>query len=255
MLVTLNTPVFNPKKKCHVITLQDTPSFDFIIRGNANPSRADLEENPAFMEFLQIFLEKASPFFSKPLELKTFLHRLTPIWDSASSFSKPDVKAYQYWKVLWTPAEVHMYPSRYEMHWMYGGAEEAHFSKSSPGLEDDEEILPTIDSLEDAELVEAESSLLPVINEVNIAAIPFKETGDDSSSSKRELLKQKVRQARLRVALAQLRAERLAEKYYVRYGNFEDVDGDSGSELSWDDAVAAPDRLEEVSNTKNIGSR
>ena len=39
--------------------------------------------------------------------------------------------------------------------------------------------------------------------------------------AKRELARKHVRQARLRASLAKLKAERMADRYYKRYGNFE----------------------------------
>jgi hypothetical protein len=51
----------------------------------------------------------------------------------------------------------------------------------------------------------------------------------ESESKERTMEKQRIREARLKVALAKLRAERMVQKYYMRYG--EDLEGEE-SELS-----------------------
>ena len=57
--------------------------------------------------------------------------------------------------------------------------------------------------------------------------IPF-----NSPRKERERMKQKVRRARLRAAIAHLRAEKMAENYYMRYG-FQEEEGDSDSDLTY----------------------
>ena len=51
-------------------------------------------------------------------------------------------------------------------------------------------------------------------------------------NSSRALLKKKVREARLKVAIAKIKAEKLAAKYFRRYGN--DLDVSYESDLSSD---------------------
>ena len=75
---------------------------------------------------------------------------------------------------------------------------------------------------------ESELPELPIA-EIKEDIIPF---GQMSSEEKvaRELARKRIRQARLRASLAQLKAETMADRYYRRYGNF-DIEG-SESELS-----------------------
>jgi hypothetical protein len=66
------------------------------------------------------------------------------------------------------------------------------------------------------------------------AAPPLQETGIPYTSSRkeRERMKQKVRRARLRATIAHLRAEKMAERYYMRYG-FQEEDSGSDSDLTF----------------------
>jgi hypothetical protein len=53
----------------------------------------------------------------------------------------------------------------------------------------------------------------------------------ETETKEKTMEKQRIREARLRVALAKLKAERMAQKYYMRYG--EDLEAED-SELSSD---------------------
>ena len=75
---------------------------------------------------------------------------------------------------------------------------------------------------------ETELPELPIA-EVSQEVIPFGEISNEEKT-KREIARKRIRQARLRATLAKLRAEKLADRYYNRYGNF-DMDS-SESELS-----------------------
>ena len=72
--------------------------------------------------------------------------------------------------------------------------------------------------------VDSSESLVPV-NDLPLSDILEME----SESKERTMEKQRIREARLKVALAKLRAERMVQKYYMRYG--EDLEGEE-SELS-----------------------
>ena len=62
--------------------------------------------------------------------------------------------------------------------------------------------------------------------------IQFDNSESEINISSRAMLKKQVRQIRLKAAIATMRAERMAEKYFRRYGIHTDLDGES--ELSLD---------------------
>jgi hypothetical protein len=101
--------------------------------------------------------------------------------------------------VSWIPACILFYPSRYEIRWQL-----VEIERSTPGTD----IIET---------------------DIQASERPVKELGP--SAQKR--IRQKVRQARLKCALARLHLERLTERYYAKYGNFDGM-SDSDSELSSD---------------------
>jgi hypothetical protein len=154
-------------------------------------------------KFIQELLTSTSPYFSKPLESELFFQRLVHSYSTDDDLSGVAIKS-----IYWIPASVVFYPSRYELQWrpldFELGDNEA---SSAPGIG----------------LVETD--VLPPDRPVTeVKVIP-------ESAHKR--LRQKIRQARLKCALARLQIERMTEKYYSKYGTFDGF-SDSDSELSSD---------------------
>jgi len=148
-----------------------------------------------FMAFVTEFLKQSSPYFSKGLDQELFLQRMCHSYSTDEDLSGAS-------SVSWIPARVLFYPSRYEIQWLL--VEIKRITAISPGTDIIETDIITSDR-------------------------PVKEIGP----SAQRRIRQKVRQARLKCALARLHLERLTEHYYTKYGNFDGMSG-SDSELSSD---------------------
>ena len=146
-----------------------------------------------YQGFVTEFLKQASPYFSKGLDQALFLQRVCHNYTTEDELKGAT-------SVSWIPALILFYPSRYEIQWTAVEIERA----PPPGTD----IIET---------------------EILASDRPIKELGP--SAQKR--IRQKVRQARLKCALARLHLERLTEHYYTKYGNFDGMSG-SDSELSSD---------------------
>jgi hypothetical protein len=181
-------PIYDSVNKCHVLKIDDAPVF----KGGKAPSyEIVFEEGDGFIEFVTDFLKQASPYFSKPLDKDVFIQRIRHSYSTEEEIIHEKLR-----RVLWIPARVLFYPSRYEFQWIIGGIEHEEVA-ISPGTD----------------LVEAD------ISEKSL------------SQTEQKRIRQKVRQARLKCALARLQLERLTERYYAKYGNFDGLNG-SDSELS-----------------------
>jgi hypothetical protein len=77
--------------------------------------------------------------------------------------------------------------------------------------------------------VQPASEASPPVSEVLEGAelIPLDQTSPPIVPTNRRAERQKVREARLRAALAHVRAERLAAKYYQKYGQYQPADDES----------------------------
>ena len=129
-------------------------------------------------------------------------------------------------RATWIPARMIFYTTRYEIHFSLAEVEAVIVpSTIPPGFLD--ELGVPVEEVHTTKLPEL-PELLPIA-EIKQESIPFGEITPEEKA-KREVARKHIRQARLRASLAQLKAEKLAERYYKRYGNFE-VDS-SESELS-----------------------
>lgn len=184
-------PIYDGDKKCHVLKIDDAPAFKGVLKP---PYEIIFEGNEEFLGFVTEFLKQASPYFSKALDKDVFMQRIRHAYSTDEEISNERLRG-----VSWIPAQVLFYPSRYEIQWILGGIER-----------EEEKVAPS-----GTDLVEAD--------------IPSSERPLTQNEQKR--IRQKVRQARLKCALARLHLERLTERYYAKYGNFDGLNS-SDSELS-----------------------
>lgn len=263
----IQPPKQDTAKKCYVFPIEDGPVLDCSSTAFI-PFQTDTRLQGALRAFSEEFLNAAMRYFSKPLQISVFLQRIHHIWrrdtleDSVGHIlsDEPVLRA------SWIPAEVHFYPTRYEVFWSLVGVQEIPvilpgFLERGVSGTDIGRGLEEADILEadilEADILEAETMVdelpglpaaptpaaLPpmaqIVEAVDGVTIPYKEELTDMEKAKREKARQRVRQARLRAALAKLRAEKLAAAYYVRYNTFEGVEG-SDSELSSEEDIQYP---------------
>jgi hypothetical protein len=153
-------------------------------------------------------------------------------------------------RAIWIPDRILFYASRYELHWYLRAVDFVPEPTIPPGFLER--------GVADEELVEINTEGAPFelpgqegpLGALDEDAIPLSSRFTREELEKKAMERQRIRQARLRVALAQLKAERLAERYYRKYGDFEDMD-DSGSELSGDEEeITLRDALASVDGQK-----
>lgn len=151
--------------------------------------------------FINTFLQKASSYFSKPLDKELFVQRLAHQY----STGEHELEHVRVKQLSWIPVRILFYPTRYEIHWRLAGFE-AMPPPPPPGTQ---------------------------IQEADIEDISAKDPPRRmlSSQSSQKRTRQKIRQARIRCGFAKLHLERMIEKYYSRYGHFDGL-SDADSELS-----------------------
>ena len=157
--------------------------------------------SPEVHAILTEFLTNAAQYFSKGLSLANFLSKATFMWNYDRFRNEINsAPANAVVRMIWVPEAVIFHQNaQYESIWQ-----------------------ATSLVVEAPAVAEA----VPVLVE-GLDAIPFDSSNTIVQPSPRRGEKQKVREARLRAALAHLRAERLALKYYEKYGKIEDSDKDS----------------------------
>ena len=210
-------PQFDQEKKSYIFKFKNPPKIEEVT---TNPSKLSITEEDLTEIFTRDFLMQASKYFSKPLDTELFYKRVAYTWITEEV--DLTVTGEESFRATWIPATIVFYTNRYELTFNLVELEPAVVQSIPPGFLDGlgvpGEEMPLIP-------VETELPELPITE----ITIPFGEMSTDEKD-KRELARKKIRQARLRASLARLRAEKLADRYFSRYGNF-DMDG-SGSELS-----------------------
>jgi hypothetical protein len=219
MSLEVIAPKFEADKKRYIFTFKNSPKME---ETTSDPTKLSITEDELNDLFVDEFLKQASKYFSKPLDKSLFYKRLVYTYiteevDIADIREKGDT-----FRATWIPAQIIFYTSRYELHLTLAELEPVIVSSGIPpgflnelGVPGEE--LQTV-------MVESELPELPIA-EIQ-GGIPFGEITSEEKA-KRELARKRVRQARLRASLAQLRAERMADRYYKRYGNFEVADSES----------------------------
>ena len=200
MEFTVSKPTHDTVNKYYKLAIISPPVFITKGEGLSAKEMEFVGENADKLdEFIDGFLEKASQYFSKPLDKTLFLQRLAHKYSTGEDTL--DGKSIK--KILWIPAYVLFYMTKYEIHWRLEGFEAVDIS---PGT-----------ALQ-------ESDVLDISKEE-----PPKHMLPPESVQKR--VRQKIRGARIRCGFAKLHLERLIERYYSKYGHFDGLNGDD-SELS-----------------------
>jgi hypothetical protein len=210
-------PQYDQEKKSYIFKFKNPPKIEEVT---TNPTKLSITEEDLTEIFTRDFLTQASKYFSKPLDTELFYKRVAYTW--VTEEVDLTVTGEESFRATWIPAAIVFYTSRYELTFNLVELEPVVVQSIPPGF---------LDGLgvpgEEVPLIPVETELpeLPITE----ITIPFGEMSMDEKE-KREVARKKIRQARLRASLARLRAEKLADRYFSRYGNF-DMDG-SGSELS-----------------------
>jgi len=212
MSLEVLAPHFESDKKRYIFTFKNAPKLE---ETTADPTKLTITEDELYDSFVMDFLTQASKYFSKPLERAVFFKRLVFQYSTEEIDLTRVLETGETFRATWIPARILFYTNRYEFQLNLAEVEAVIVPSAIPsgfleGLGVPGEEIETV-------MMQPEAMELPIA-EVNI--IPFGEITPEEKA-KRELVRKRVRQARLRASLAKLKAERLANRYYKRYGTFE----------------------------------
>ena len=195
MEFTVGKPTHDPIQKYYQLMIHSPPVFvceggdlSGIVFEGVIADRLDT--------FIDAFLEKASSYFSKPLDKGLFLQRLAHHYSTGEEALPGEIQ-----QISWIPVRILFYPSRYEIHWRLTAVQ----------------LVPPGTQLEEAD-----------VEDISTKDPPSRMLSPESAQKR---VRQKIRQARIRCAFAKHQLERLIERYYSKYGHFDGLD-DTDSELS-----------------------
>jgi hypothetical protein len=188
------------------------------------------EEDDAYKQIITLFVSEfmkkeavAKWFSSRPREA-SILRRLRNQWIVSSSKPKPDVEwVIPYWQldcIEITKETINLIWQLVELKETTPKIPSGFFAPSRPASPSPEDK----DSVRQITVHPAEKSDLEVVFD-----IPYSSTAEEEQEEQIKL-RQSIREARLRFAIAKLKKDRLLEKYFNEYGEIpEDPDFDSDS--------------------------
>ena len=151
-------------------------------------------------------------WFASPIKEEIFLKRVSHNFEKISNANIYGTNSL----ISWTLNKLVIYSTGYELYW-------------STSVEDYKEPIQSniVEELR-VNFIEPEIQTLEIEELKEIPSTISSEIGFDFSS--RAIYKKKVRDARLKAAIATMKAEKMAEKYFRRYGN--QINFEYESELS-----------------------
>jgi hypothetical protein len=236
-MLSVNTPSWNKNNQSYSfelktnMTVETKPLLEFTDK-----SLPDTFQQ-AVTALVTEFIERTKQWFASPLKLESSLRRLKHSWPSLT-------KADTYITLTFCPSCLVITSKEMTLEWKIIKS-----APSEPLISADflESTTPRAQSPVPTQPVQASQSVrtIQIQNTVDSEMVPVNDLplSDilelESESKEKTMEKQRIREARLKVALAKLKAERMAQKYYMRYG--EDLEGEE-SELS---SVSDSDEHEE----------
>ena len=210
----LSKPIWSSTTKTYTINItgNDTLSYSEIRDASGNdffnePDTIKKEFQKIFIELVKEFTEFLKDIFSTPIKDTIFIKRSKHVFNQLPKTNNYGKRCL----FTWTPIKIIISSTSYEIYW-------------------DINIVVLDDTIE-CELIKSETTNIIEANE-DLNEISDISPEQHIENSSRALLKKKVREARLKVAIAKIKAEKLAAKYFRRYGN--DLDVSYESDLSSD---------------------
>lgn len=220
-------PVWNSSKNHYKIDFIPTYDFEYnLYRNSSNLTDQPNIYDHEFSNIVNVIAEKiyteGSTWFSSPIKPSVFLKRVTHVFPI---LSPPNNYGGKMLRVIFNPVSLFIKANMFEIYW------KARYENYVP-LESN-----IVEYAEDLTETEPTKTIIIQSHPADIELIENEELSSNSSQiemelSSRAIIKKRVREARLKAAIATMKAEQMAEKYFRRYGIHTDLDAES--ELSFD---------------------
>jgi hypothetical protein len=217
-------PQWNPSTNSYTIKINSPQDFSYIeVRDKSSGHEKAVDvTNDRFQlivnNLANSVYEHGNSWFASPIKPNIFLKKAKHIIDPPIYSNLPGNQI----EFTWNPVSFEITTRNFEIKWKLLFANTITTIPSN-FIDISEELEPRTIVIQQNEIIEN-------------AEIPFDNSDQSfhpiSSRAAGMLLKQKVRKAKLKAAIATMNAERMAEKYFRRYGVQTDLDSDS--DLSFD---------------------
>jgi hypothetical protein len=170
----------------------------------ASPSESEV--------FLQELLEKTRKYFTTPLTVEKVLRHLRFTTDTKDAPKQPG-----WYEFLWKPCVFVVKSGDFVLSWELEEAKAiepvipAEFTATTPRAQSPAPEKATLRQ------IQIHDSLIPV-GDLPLSDLPPLSFGTEETDPEKEESKRRIREARLKLQLAKLKAQRMEQKYYERYG-------------------------------------
>jgi hypothetical protein len=221
-----------------------TMSYSFrILKSNISltqrlyyePPNVNFPATPSDSEgFLQEILEKTKKYFTTPLTVEKVLRHLRYTTDTSAS-----PKEAGWYEFLWKPTVFIVKSGDFCLSWELDEVKPiepvipAEFTATTPRAQSP---APEQASLRQ---IQIHDSLIPV-GDLPLSDLPPLSFGMEEVDPQKEENKRRIREARLKLQLAKLKAQRMEQKYYERYGQ-RAQESDESSDFSSDSEESEED--------------
>lgn len=236
----VSSPIWSSQTQTYTFTINTTTSvtnttvFNYLTNSTVQPPLPD-DLTPTGRSILTEFIGKTKRYFTTPLVIESVMKRLRhelypgqyPPTEGNFNYrlSPRSLKVQRdsftlVWVVIdWIPDET---------------IPEGFIGTMTPRAQSPEQEIRQIQIQETLPTYGGTSEMnLEQINDLPLSDLPpLSFEMDTELPTRRETEKQRIREARLKVALAKLKAQRMVQKFYTKYG--ETLEDDSDSELSLD---------------------
>jgi len=210
-------PVWNSKESSYVFHLSGS-YFTVSPMSHSSPGapfKTPVLDTNVVSGFLDVFVQKTAKHFATPLRTTNILPRLKHVW-TPPTVDLTD-KSYVF---EWTPKEMIVKSREFCLVWTSVAREsEPVISSDFLNLAPSRSSSPAPAETKDLRTIQLQAQTGLVEHEIPMSAdLSDPRMTLEYENSAHSAEKKRIREARLRAALANLRAERLTEKYYEKYG-------------------------------------
>lgn len=213
----IDSPVWNSEE--HTYTFQFTGTVPTVedVEGITDLSGLNIKQVASLEivdNLLIVFLEKTKRYFVTPMQKETVKKHLRHYISSLAPF--PEVG--QSYKAVWKPTSMKLKSNEFCLYWSVCEWKPSplqirpdFFRSKSPGGQSPE-LQPNLRTIH---IQNTMDTLVPV-GDLPLSDLPPLNFGEETPEKKE--VRRRIREARLKVELAKLKAKRMEQKYYERYG-------------------------------------
>jgi hypothetical protein len=166
--------------------------------------------------FVRDFLEKTKKYFTTPLTAEKVLRHLRHTVAPGVTLSKSG-----WFRLLWKPSVFIVKSGDFTLAWEIAESTEAEvvIPADFTGATTPRAQSPAVpeQTRQDLRQIQIHDSLIPV-GDLPLSDLPALSFAVEDQDPEKDEIRRRVREARLKVQLAKLKAQRMEQKYYERYG-------------------------------------